>query len=118
MRGSSWLEWVVGSGCSGEWALLGDQGRLEWELTSFDPRKVPWVGDDGVCETLGVVMSFVVCILCCIGMIFLGVVGRGQLGMGEACMEAKGTRGRYKIRFSPCMATSPQVNPAGSSDAL
>ena len=33
MRGSSWLEWVVGLGCSGEWALLGDQGRLEWELT-------------------------------------------------------------------------------------
>ena len=104
MRGSSWLEWVVGLGCSGEWALLGDQGRLEWELTSFDPRKVPWVGDDGVCETSGVA---VVCILCCIGMVFVGVVGRGQLGMGEACMEAKGTRGRYKIRFSPCMATSP-----------
>ena len=97
-------------GMGGRFRMLWGVG-VAWRLGSigvgvddFDPRKVPWVGDDGVCETSGVV---VVCILCCIGMVFVGVVGRGQLGMGEACMEAKGTRGRYKIRFSPCMATSP-----------
>ena len=112
------MEWVVGSRCFREWALHGDQGRLEWELKNSNSKRVPLFGDGVVCETSGVVVSFVVCILCCIGMVFVGVVGRGQLGMGEACMEAKGTRGCYKIRFSPCMATSPQVNPAGSSDAL
>ena len=39
--GSSWSEWVEGLDCSGEWAWLGGQGRLEWEWMNFGSRREP-----------------------------------------------------------------------------
>ena len=48
----------------------------------------------------------------------VGVDGQGQLGKGEACMQSNGVRVHSKILFSPCKATSPQLNPVGTSDAL
>ena len=38
---SSWSMLVEGADCSGEWAWLGGQGRLEWEWMNFGSRREP-----------------------------------------------------------------------------
>ena len=118
VHGSSCLDWVVDSGYAEEWALLGDWGRLEWEWTSFGPRKVPWVDGKGVCELTGVAMVCVACSSCCMVMGLVWVDGLGQLGKGEVCMHSNGVRVRSKFLFSPYKATSPQLNLVGTSEAL
>ena len=110
------MEWVVSSRCFREWALHGDQGRLEWELKNSNSKRVPLFGDGVVCETSGVAVPFVVFISRYIGVLRVSMVGRGQLGKVEACMQSKDSCGCCKIRFSPCMATSPRVNPVGISN--
>ena len=69
------MEWVVGSRCFREWALHGDQGRLEWELKNSNSKRVPLFGDGVVCETSGVAVPFVVFISRYIGVLRVSMVG-------------------------------------------